>query len=609
MPNTKLLFLRILLYIVSIMSGYWKRLLRINLTNRDIATEEISQEIIAKFLGAKGIGAYYFIRGLKEGIDPLSPENRIVLATGPFQGTDILSSGRFATITKSPLTGIFLDTYCGGMFGHGLKRCGFDLLIIEGKAQTPVYISITNGKVQIKDAQNLWGKHTNEVEKIIKSVEGKRSSIVSIGVAGENKVLFSCLISDRRRAAGRGGAGAVFGSKNLKAIVVNGTMEVPIYDAKRIKKLNQEASHVVKQMQKDKVDFYLYGTSWAIGYAHKTDRLPVLNFRKGEWDYYEGLNGKTIHKENRVRPEPCCPCPIACGGNILPQGKGRPEYETLAMLGANCGLRTYKTVILANELCNLYGLDTISTGNVIAFTMECYEKGLIKEGIKFGDEKGLLDLIKKIAFGKGIGSQLALGTKRLAKIWGKGCFDFSMNVKGLEFPAWNCRGKIGQGLAYMTANIGASHLRDALTNNNPPKKSALGIVEELVSTQNKSIAKDSYIICAFALFTVTDEMCLDYFKAVTGREIDEGELQEIGNRIFTLIRGFNCKEGISRKDDSLPPRTMKEALPSGRAKGCKAFINEQDKERCLERYYELRGWDRNGIPKKETLEKLGILSD
>ncbi|CAD7771760.1 MAG: putative oxidoreductase YdhV [Candidatus Methanoperedenaceae archaeon GB50] len=587
------------------MKGYWKKLLKINLTHKKIETEKIPKEVITKYLGAKGIGAYYFMKDLPQGIDPFSPENRIILATGPFQGTDILSTGRFATITKSPLTGIFLDTYCGGMFGPSLKRCGFDLVIIEGRAEKPVYISITNEMAQIKDATNLWGKTTAEAEKYIKSQEGKETKVVSIGIAGENRVLFSCLISEKRRASGRGGAGAVFGSKNLKAIAVNGTMNISVHDPQKIKELNQKATQAVKQMHKNKVPFYFYGTSWAIEYAHKTDRLPTLNFKKGEWEHYKGLNGDTIYRENKIIQNPCCPCPIACGG-IISEGKDRPEYETLAMLGANCGLKNYQAVVEANELCNLYGLDTISTGNVIAFAMECAEKGIIKEEIKFGDEKTLLSLIEEIALGKGIGAQLGLGTKRLSKIWGNDCSSFAMNVKGLELPAWNCRGKLGQGLAYMTADIGGSHLRDALTDHSPPKESALKVVKELIETQNKNVIRDNYIICAFALFTVTPEMCAEYFKAVTGQEINEEKIQEIGNRIFTLIRSFNCREGISRKDDQLPLRALKEGLPSGVAQGCKAFISEEDKEQCLDEYYQLRGWDKNGIPKRETLKRLGI---
>lgn len=586
--------------------GYWKKLLRVNLTTGQITTEEIPEEIIAKYMGAKGIGAYYFIKGLKRGIDPLSPENRIVMATGPFQGTDIQSTGRFVTITKSPLTGIFLDTYCGGMFGPSLKCSGFDLVVIEGRSERPVYISINDNTVQIKDAESLWGKNTAEVEEIIKDEEGKASHIVSIGVAGENKVLFSCLISDRRRAAGRGGAGAVFGSKNIKAVVANGAMKVPVANTNRIRELNRKQTKAVKQMRKDKVDFYLYGTSWAVEYAHQMDRLPTLNFQKGKWEFYQGIDGRSIHRENKVRQNPCCKCIIACPGVISAKGKDRPEYETLAMLGANCGMKRYEAVVEANELCNLYGLDCISTGNVIAFAMECSKRGIIRENIEFGDENQLLSLIKKIALRTDIGDLLAQGTKRLAQRWSSVTSDFAMNVKGLELPAWNSRGKIGQGLAYMTANIGASHLRDSLTNMNIPNKSALEIVEELVITQNKNIARDNYIICAFAVDTVTEEVCLDLFKAVTGIKMDEEKLQEIGNRIFTFIRNFNCREGISRKDDSLPARVMKEALPSGAAKGCKAFIHEQDKERCLDKYYGLRGWSKDGIPKRATLQRLGI---
>lgn len=586
--------------------GYWRRLLRIDLTHETADSENIPGDVICRYVGAKGLGAYYLIKDLLRGAAPLSPENRIVLATGPFQGTDIISSGRFAAITKSPLTGIFLDSYCGGTFGPGLKKCGFDLVIIEGKAERPVYILIENSRAEIKDAGHLWGKDTSEVESLIKASEGKDTGVVSIGIAGEHRVLFSCLISDKRRAAGRGGVGAVFGAKNLKAVAVRGTLHVPVHDPEAIKKLNRGAVRAVKAGRERGERFFIQGTSSVLEYAHQADRLPTLNSSQGEWKFYKGLDGETIHAENRVIPHPCCTCPTACGGSIVSRDLERPEYETLAMLGANCGIKRYETVAEANRLCNLFGLDTISTGNVIGFAMECSEKGIIGEEIRFGDSEKLLTLIEQIAHREGIGGKLALGTKHLAELWGHTSQSFAMNVKGLELPAWNCRGKLGQGLAYMTADIGGSHLRDNLPDFGPPTRPAAEVVEELVKGQNQSIAKDNYILCAFALFSLRQETCFDYFKAVTGMESTESKIQATGEMIFTLIRAFNCREGIGRKDDDLPARALNEALPSGIARGCRAFASKEDKEESLNRYYELRGWDQNGVSRKETLERLGI---
>lgn len=588
------------------MNGYWKRILRVDLTTRKTSVEEIPEELIFQYRGAKGLGAYYLINESRENTDPLSPDNKIILSTGPFQGTGIVTSGRYAAVTKSPLTGLFLDSYSGGTFGHKLKKSGFDLLLIEGKADTPVYISIDSQRREVLNASDIWGRTTLETEETLKKRHGKASSVVSIGPAGENRVLFACLICDRRRAAGRGGTGAVFGSKNLKAVIVSGSTEVPVADHSAILHLNRQAAQLALERRKNKDSFFIYGTSSAFAYANQKDRVPTLNFKKGEWEYGKGLEGRTIHNENRVKFDPCCACPTACGGIIESNGKDRPEYETLAMLGANCGIKNYETVVEANRLCNLFGLDTISTGNVIGFAMECSEKGIIEEKLPFGDAEKLLSVIKDIALKQGLGELLSQGTRRLAEKWGRGSSVFAMQVKGLELPAWNSRGKLGQGLAYMTADIGGSHLRDGLSEWEPPLRSSREIVRELIETQNAITARDNYIICAFALFSIPQEFCLEYYKAVTGFEMNNATIQEVGERIYCLTRAFNCRNGITIKDDDLPARDKYEGLPSGKAKGCTAFINDQDQSDSLMKYYELRGWDKEGAPRPETLKRLGI---
>lgn len=587
--------------------GYWSKLVRINLTDEKIDFEIVSAEIIQKYLGAKGFAAYYLCNELKTGIDPLGMDNKIIIAAGPFQGTSVHSAGRFVAASKSPLTNLFLDSYAGGRFGHVLKKCGIDAIIIEGIASKPTYISVVDDDVELHSASALWGKTTAITEKTLRTGFGKKCAVVSIGPAGENKVRFACLISDFRRAAGRGGLGAVFGSKNLKAVVVCGDRKIEVADEKKIKILNTAHSKVVRDKRSGGEAFYKYGTSQAIELAHNLSRLPTRNFQNGQFEYAFEIGGQTIHRKYHVKRRGCSPCTIKCDGWLIEKSLPRPEYESIAMLGANCGIRNINTVISANTLCNKYGLDTISTGNVIGFAMECVEKDLLAANIKFGDCKNTLNLISQIAYRKGFGKILAEGTYRIAQKVGG--LKFAMNVKGLEVPAWDPRGKLGAGLAYMTADIGASHLRDAYTTKKIPTipiKSASVVIKDLIKSQNWLAVIDSYIFCMFALWTTTPKFVRDVYEAVTGISMTERKEQEIGMRIWNLIRVFNVREGISSTHDKLPARFLTEPIKSGVAKGCCAFISRTDATDALKKYYKLRGWSQNGVPLKSTLKKLLI---
>lgn len=587
------------------MYGYWGKLLRINLTTEEVETEDVDEVLLNSYLGAKGLGAYFFCREIEKGVEPLSPDNPILISTGPYQGTDIPATGRFATITKSPLTGIFLDTYCGGWFGHSFKKCGFDLAIIEGRAKSPCYISIKDQDVRIRDASGLWGKSTDEMEDMLRESEGDKVRVVSIGPAGENLVRIACLISDYRRSAGRGGSGAVFGSKNLKAVCVKGTKKVPVADEKKLKEVIRRISDNVREEREEGKDFYKYGTSGIFDTASEKDRLPTRNYQQGEFEGADDITGETLYEKYEIENVGCCPCVIRCQGNIR-GGRERPEYETLAMLGSNCGVRDPETVIRANTLCNQLGLDTISTGGVIGFAMECSLLGLIDEKYDFGSDDQLLELVRKVAHREGIGDILADGVRMAALKIGGGAEKLAVHVKGLEIPAWDPRGKLGHGLAYMTADIGGSHLREFYSTKKTPNTSALEVLEDLVAGQDRNVMRDNYIYCTFARDTMDRQLRRDAYEAITGNALSSEKESEVANRIWTLIRLYNLREGISRTDDCLPHKFRSEPLPSGVAEGCTAFVSEEDMELSLRAYYEKRGWDSDGVPTEKTVSDLGI---
>lgn len=585
--------------------GYWGKLTRINLSTRDVTYEDIPDDVIEKFLGAKGLAAYYICGELDVGMSPFSSDNEVALTVGPFQGTAVPSTGRFCTAAISPMTGMFLDTYAGGNFGHSLKKSGFDVVIVEGVSDHPAYITIENEEAHVKDARDLWGLETDTAEQELRSMEGEGSHCVTIGPAGENLVLFSCLISDTRRASGRGGLGAVFGSKRLKAIVAKGSLKVPVNDPKKLKEVVREFNASVRKEKEEGRPFYKYGTTGILETASERDRLPTRNYQEAQFERASDISGEAIYEKYDVKTVPCCPCPIACPATL--DGKyDRPEYETLAMLGSNTGNKDLQAIVDANTLCNRLGLDTISTGGVLGFAMECSQKGIVEGDIEFGKPEQLRELIRKIAYKEGIGDLLANGVRKASEELGKEAERIAVQVKGLEIPAWDPRGKLGHGLAYMTADIGGSHLRDFYSERGIPDESALDVVEKVIDGQNFTVQRDNYIICAFATDKMTSDMRMRAYEAITGSPMTAQRLSEISERVWTLIRAFSVREGTTRAQDILPHRFLREALPTGVAKGCTAFVSDEDMNLVLDKYYEMRGWDSNGVPLQETLDKLGI---
>ena len=597
--------------------AYAKQILRVNLRTEEIQKEPLDLEIAQQYLGGRGYGVKILYDELEPGIDPLSPQNKIVLMTGPLTGSVSPTTSRWVMVFKSPLTEKTLnDTHCGGNLGREIKKAGFDGVIIEESADKPVFLLINNETIEIKDASELWGKTTEETESILLR-RYPTHSVAVIGPAGENLIRFACVINGSR-AAGRGGIGAVWGSKNLKAIVANGTNEIKVANEFAFKEFNKKFRDVIKGHPVTGTGMKLYGTPILTNLVNKHGVLPVKNFSSGIFGDIRNIAGETLNK-HLIDIKPCRGCSIACGrvlkyNNVETYG---PEYESLWALGPNCDISDLEVIFKANNLCNQYGLDTISTGNVIGWYMECGEKNIVSDGIKFGDGEGLLKLIEKIALRKEEGELLSKGVRNAAREVGKGTEDFACHVKGLELPAYDPRGVRGMALSYVVSSTGGTHLK------------AYTVIQEILSiphfvdpftTEHKAelvktmqdvfAVLDSAEWCKFTSMAVFSTLKCEvdlYAKLLTtatGLYIDEEEFKKIGERICNLERTFNIREGLTKKDDKLPSRFMKESLSEGPAKG--HSVDEEVFEQLLQEYYFVRGWDELGVPSDRKLEELSI---
>jgi aldehyde:ferredoxin oxidoreductase len=591
-----------------------KTILRVNLETKEIKNEPINLEIAQQYLGGRGYGVKILFDELEPGINPLSPENKIVIMTGPMTGTISPTTSRWCMVFKSPLTKKTLnDSHCGGRLGVELKKAGYDGIIIESASDTPVYLLITDNKVSIQDAAGLWGKTIDTTERFLKD-KYKDHSIAAIGPAGENLVHFACVINGTR-TAGRGGIGAVWGSKKLKAIVVQGTKKTLPVNEYAFQLVNKKFLEILKGHPVTGTGMGLYGTPILVNLVNKHGIFPVKNYNTGIFDDVRQIAGETL-KEYVVKKDPCRGCPIACGRimkfkDIETQG---PEYESLWALGPNCGISDLEIIFKANSLCNKLGLDTISTGNVIGWFMECGERKIVPNAVLFGDGKALLSLIEDIAYRKNTGNLLADGVQRASEKIRKGTETFACHVKGLEMPAYDPRGAKGMALSYATSNSGGTHLK------------AYTVIQEVLSLphfvdpfieENKAelvktlqdvfAVLDSAEWCKFTTMAVFSTLKCEidvYAKlltTVTGFYIDEIEFRKIGERIYNLERLFNIREGLTKADDVLPQRFQKEPLPNGPAKGHTVNITN-----LLKEYYYIRGWETSGVPSDRKLEELNI---
>jgi aldehyde:ferredoxin oxidoreductase len=605
--------------------GYTGTILEVDLTTETIRTTELDRELARQFIGGKGLGAAMLSLHTEAGADPLGPENPLFFMTGPLTGTSAPTSGRWCVVTKSPLTGFFLDSHVGGYFGYEMKRAGYDIIQITGKANRPVYLSIEDGAVTIKDAANLWGLGTVQtVRDLRREHNNDKLRIASIGPAGENLVKFAMINIDsheqkeRGGQAGRGGAGAVMGSKNLKAVCVKGTGTIDYHDPDAFKSATKVAMGKVMKSPATKIRRE-YGTTSLIRPMNAFGILPTRNFSTTVFEHAENISGEHMKEAIVTGNKACYGCPMMCGKQSLvregpyagTEVEG-PEYELQALMGSNCGITNIEAVAKGAYDVDDLGLDGISAGVVISFAMDCYKNGVLTKddlfGLEgtFGNEELYLKLIHAISHREGIGDILAGGVKRAASHLGQGTDVYAMHVKGMELPGYDPRGSHGMGIAYATSDRGACHQRawtvNAEIRADPPNNHDIsGKAKLVVETQDERAACFSLVLCDFVPIDVSDFVTLT--NAATGFDYSEEEYLQCGERIWNLARLYNIREGATRADDDLPGR-VKQPLPEGPGKG--HAITQDMLDTMLDEYYELRGWTAEGIPTDAKIRELGL---
>lgn len=606
------------------MNSWPGKLLRVDLTQGTWTVENIDPQTARDYIGGRGLGTKIFCDEVDPNIDPLSPENKLILLCGPLTGTGAPASARYMAITKSPLTGAIASSNSGGYFPAELRFAGFNGIILEGKSEKPVSLYIREGHVELRDASHLWGKTTDQTEDLIREEiedawDAKETRIACIGPAGEKLSKLACIVNDKHRAAGRSGVGAVMGSKNLKAIVVRGTGGIQAANFDDFKVAIRAAMHKLNSGPVTSEGLPTYGTAILVNIINECGILPTNNFQLNMFDNASKISGESIAENIMSRNKGCFACSIACARmtciedpKFAGSGEG-PEYETVELMGADCGIDNLAPITKANYLCNEYGLDTISAACTVATAMELYEKGYIpkdKAGmdLSFGNGEALVKLIEQMGKREGLGDDATDGSYVLAEKYGFP--EAFIGVKKQEIPAYDPRGVQGMGLTYATSNRGACHVRGYTIANE-----VLGVHEKLdpLVTEGKAATVkvfqdltalvDSAGLCLFV--TLTPGFGFEDMRALirgaTGFDYTVKEIKDASERIWNLEKLFNLKAGFTRDDDTLPKRLLEEPLPLGGPKGQVCRLEEM-----LPEYYELRGWDKDGIPTAETLKALGL---
>ena len=627
--------------------GYMGKWLDIDLTAGKTREYEVSDEYRRLYLGGKSLAARILYDATPRGVDPLGPENVLIVCTGPLTGSGGPCTSRFNATTKSPLSGTIVSSNCGGDFGIYLKRAGLDGIILRGKAESPVWVHIDEGSVEFRSADELWGLNTEETQEKLPAKAGK----IVIGPAGENEVLYSAIISGER-VLGRGGVGAVMGSKNLKAVTATGRSKVPIADEEKFKGAIKKWVGLLKKHPVTSEILPSYGTSVYINPCSETNTLPTRNFSSGHFEYANDISGETLAETKLTKNFGCLTCPIKCGRRVMVDEKEvkGPEYETMGLLGSNLGNRDLQKICDWNYIADLMGLDTISLGNTLGFAMELNERGLWGNGLSFGKTEGISDVIEDIAHRRGIGDDLAQGVRKLAEKYGGE--EFAIHVKGLEIPSYEPRGAVGHGLGYAVADRGGCHIAggyviyfeangpltmDPLTTRSKPQFVAL--MQDILDAISSSGT------CQFTSFTALPPALLrlgptsrvawvvakvlewsgpliglvtrharvlfpfpvpvsavphvKILSTLTGMRVTLGDFITFGERSVNMARLYNVREGITVKDDTLPDRLTKEP----QAGGTESVV---PLKQMLRVYYRVRGWDERGLPKPRTLRNLGI---
>jgi len=590
------------------MNGWNGRILELDLTTQRHKTHPLDMEMARLFLGGRGLGARLLWDIVGPEVEPLSPENALIFTTGPITATGSQTSNRFNVSTKSPLTNGILHANSGGWWGMQFKRTGYDALIVRGKAETPVLIEITNEAVAIKDASHLWGKGVFETTEELGQNRNKRN-VLCIGPAGENLVRIAAIMNDKERALARGGTGAVMGSKNLKAIVVEGKEKNSPADPDQFKFMLYETRKLLRASPLTSQALPEFGTAVVMNVVNEIGALPTRNFQQSQFEHADDISGEEITDSILVKNQACWACPITCT-RITKTKSGKegegPEFESAWAFGAQCGINDLDAIAEANYLCNDMGLDTISMGNTIGCAMELAEKGLLKDSLSFGQADKLLGLIEDTAHRRGLGDELAEGSYRMAEK--HGAPELSMSVKKLEMPAYDPRGMQGQGLVFATGNRGACHETGNMLG---PEVLALPRLIDRFATQgkagivsvhqNSAAVIDSLLYCKFANMAVAEEFFARTLTAVTGEHFSADDLMVVGERVWNLERLYNLREGFDKSDDTLPKRMLDEPVADGPSKGFTVKLAPM-----LDEYYAFRGWDQNGVPKPEKLKELSL---
>ena len=605
------------------MDGLFGKLLDVDLTTGRTGEYRVPDNWQRLYLGGKGLAARILLKEHKRS-DPLSRSNVLIYMTGPLVGQAVGGSGRHVVVTHSPLTNFFGEAYCGGFFGTELKKTGYDGLIFRGMASEPSYLTVLEGSAELHGASELWGKTSGETEDWLRGKHGRDVRVSCIGPAGENQVRFAAIISDRNRANARCGVGAVMGSKNLKAVAVKGNLKPLVHDQKAFEEARKE--YTKSLTTEDMQSFGKLGTAGGVESLDHMGILPTKNFQAGSFAGASRISGQRMHDTILSDRDTCSSCPVRCkrvvqteaGGKKVTPDYGGPEYETVAAFGSLQLNDKLEWIALANQLCNAYGLDTISAGSVIAFAMEASEQGLIEDDIPWGDCEKVCELIEKIAHRKGIGDILAGGVKSVSE-WAGGQ-EYAMHVKGLEVAMHEPRGKKGLGLSYAVSPRGASHMEgfhdtqitkvpapDIGVNTTMNRFAMEGKADVLKKFEDARSFVNSLVLCVFDVDESADGANLHLVRrmtaAATGLRMEREDMMKVGERVFNLARMFAVRMGVTRQDDNLPSRFKNQALPY---KDRSERISQQELDSAIEAYYDVRGWDSQGKPTANHLKSIGV---
>ena len=610
------------------------KILRVNLGAGTCTSEPLNMQWANDYMGQRGLATKYFVEETDPKVDPFSPDNKMIFATGPLTGTIAPTSGRWSVVCKGPLTGAIACSNSGGFFGAELKNAGWDMVIFEGKSASPVYLDITNDKAELKDASDLWGKSVWETETALRERRGDPDvRVASIGLAGENGVLYAAVVNDMDRAAGRSGVGAVMGSKNLKAVVVRGTVGVKVKDPMAMMKTSNAAKEILAENAVTGQGLPTHGTQILMNVINEVGALPTRNGNDVQFDGAHDISAEAMAEvresdgqANLVSNHACFGCPISCArrSKIDPTHftvKDKPkyqivsgglEYEAAWALGAANGVNDLEALTYANFVCNEQGLDPITLGATIGAAMELYQSGAITKehtggvALEFGNTEAFVAMVEATAVGEGFGKELGQGSRRLCDKYGHP--EFSMTVKSQEFPAYDPRGIQGMGLTYATSNRGACHLRSYTVSSEvlgiPEKTDPLvteGKAGLVKAFQDVTAAVDSSGTCIFTTFALSGDDIAPMVDAACEGDWSVERFVEVGERIWNMERQYNIAAGFTAADDRLPERLLKDAAKTGPAAGS---VNRLDE--MLPEYYQLRGWDTSGVPTSETLARLGL---